>query len=88
MFFVVLFFNAPVAFIQSLTWLSSISQSLPFVQTVLTNLPDWLNGLVQGFMPSLILLLCYMPLGSVYFIGLEIFKPSHFFVEHCVLCFF
>lgn len=56
MFFLIAFWSVPVAFISALSKLEELQNTLPFLEPVLDYSPA-LKGFLQGFLPSIALLL-------------------------------
>ncbi len=56
MFFLVFFWAIPVAFLSSITTLENVTDKLPFLEPFL-DLNSTLKGFIQGFLPSVVLLI-------------------------------
>lgn len=62
---VVLFFNIPIALIQSLTWLKQLAGKWDFLGRFLDSLSPAASALLLGFLPTLVLPLFYVILAPV-----------------------
>lgn len=74
--FLVIFWTIPVAFVSSLSSLTSIVSILPFLGPVV-NLSPIVNGFLQGFLPTLALIV-FMAILPFIMSALSVFEGSHF----------
>lgn len=81
---VVIFWSIPVAFVGSISNIQALTEKLPWLG-FLNHIPDWISGVVSGFLPTILLavLMALLPI-FLRFMAKVSGAPSFSMIEHYV----